>query len=68
MMPGWIISWWIRVQLDLAIWIRDVCFSSSRRILTCQMILSRYCWQGLQAGTQNQATLLLLDDILLRAS
>ena len=68
MMPGWIISWWIRVQLDLAIWIRDVCYSSSRRILTCQMILSRYYWQGLQAVTQNQARLLLPDDILLRAS
>ena len=68
MMPGWIISWWIRVQLDLAIWIRDVCFISSGRILTCQMILSRYYWQGLQAVTQNQARLLLPDDILLRAS
>ena len=64
-MPAWIISWWIRVQLDLAIWIRDVCFISSGRILTCQMILSRYCWQGLEAVTQNHPTLLLPADSLL---
>ncbi|HAA71316.1 MAG TPA: hypothetical protein DCE55_19420 [Planctomycetaceae bacterium] len=68
MMPGWIISWWSRVQRDLAIWIRDVCFSFSRRILTCQMILSRYYWQGLQAVTQNHATFLLPDAIVLWAS